>query len=80
MQTLEPPVLPVPYRERLFVKEQDPVGRGAVNDILLPKGPPPFPPNLLGSLCPLPEEGYLSMPEIGEKERNYSFKGYTDLE
>ena len=34
---------------------------------------PPFslgvPPNLLGSLCPPPEERCLSMPEIGEKER-----------
>ena len=39
-----------------------------------------LPPRLLGSLCPLPEERCLSMPEIGEKERNYSFKIYTDLE
>ena len=26
---------------------------------------------ILGSLCPPPEERCLSMPEIGEKERNY---------
>ena len=45
---------------------------------------PPFSlgvhPHLLGSLCQLPEERCLSMPEIGEKERNYLFKSYTDLE
>ena len=29
---------------------------------------------------PAPEERYLSMPETGEKERNYLFKSYTDLE
>ena len=34
----------------------------------------------LGSLYPPPEERCLSMPEIGEKERNYLFKSYTDLE
>ena len=63
---------------------------GKVNDILLPKGPqgdgsgPPFspgvPPHLLGSLYLLPEKRHLSMPETGEKERNYLFKSYTDLE
>ena len=37
------------------------------------------PSHLLGSPCPLPEERRLSMPEIGEKERNYLFKSYTDL-
>ena len=26
---------------------------------------------VLGSFCPPPEERHLSMPEIGEKERNY---------
>ena len=55
-----------------------------MNDTLLPKGPPPFPlgvpAHLLGSLCPLPEERRLSMPETGEKERTYLFKSYTDLE
>ena len=55
-----------------------------VNDMLLLKGPPVFslgvPPHLLGSPCLLPEESCLSMPEIGEKERNYLFKSYTDLE
>ena len=53
-------------------------------DILLPKGPPlslwGSPPHLLGSPCPPPEERHLSMPEIGEKERNYLFKSYTDLD
>ena len=39
-----------------------------------------FPPHLLGSLCPLPKERCLLMPETGEKERNYLFKSYTDLE
>ena len=46
---------------------------------------PPFlslriPPNRhpLGSQCPPPEERRLSMPETGEKERNYL--SYTDLE
>ena len=34
---------------------------------------------ILGSLCLLPEERRLSMPESGEKERNYLFKSYTDL-
>ena len=36
--------------------------------------------HLLGSQCPPPEERRLSMPETGEKERNYLFKSYTDLE
>ena len=47
---------------------------------------PPFlslevlpPTHLLGSKCPPPEERRLSMPETGEKERNYLFKSYTDL-
>ena len=35
---------------------------------------------ILGSLFPLPEERHLSMPEIGDKERNYLFNSYTDLE
>ena len=34
---------------------------------------------LLGSLCSLPGERHLSMPETGEMERNYYlFKSYTD--
>ena len=54
-----------------------------MNDILLQKGHPSFtpgvPPHLLGSLCRPPEERRLSIPEIGEKERNYYlFKSYTD--
>ena len=49
--------------------------------ILLPNGPPPFP----GSPCtrftlPSTRELWLSMPEFGEKKRNYLFKSYTDLE
>ena len=36
--------------------------------------------HLLGSKCLPPEERRLSMPETGEKERNYLFKSYTDLE
>ena len=51
---------------------------GGVNDILLLNGPPPSAP---GGLCPhtrfaLPaaRERCLSMPETGEKERNYLFK------
>ena len=58
------------------------------HDKLLQKGSPfsvsgSYPPphaHLLGSKCPLPEERRLSMPETGEKERNYLFKSYTDLE
>ena len=60
---------------------------GAVHNILLWKGSPflslgvpPPPPHLLGLQCPPPEERRLSMPETGEKERNYLFKSYTDLE
>ena len=45
---------------------------------------PPFslgvPTCLLGSPCPSPEERHLSMPETGEKERNYLLKSHTDLE
>ena len=42
----------------------------------------PLPPHthLLGSKCLPPEERRLPMPETGEKERNYLFKSYTDLE
>ena len=61
--------------------------RGVVHDKLLQKGFPlsvfggsPSHTHLLGSKCPPPEERHLSMPEIGEKERNYLFKSYTDLE
>ena len=53
-------------------------GQGVVHDKLLQKG---FPlsvsggssphAHLLGSQCPPPEERRLSMPETGEKERNY---------
>ena len=62
---------------------------GVVHDKLLQKGfplsvsggsPPPRHAHLLGSKCPPPEETHLSMPETGEKERNYLFKSYTDLE
>ena len=60
---------------------------GVVHDILLQKGSPlslsggsPHPhTHLLGSKCPPPEERHLSMPETGEKERNYLFKSYKDL-
>ena len=56
---------------------------GGANDILLPKGPPLFlwgsPPPTRFTL-PASRERCLSMPEIGEKERNYLFKSYTDLE
>ena len=38
------------------------------------------PPHLLGSPCLLPEEGCLSIAETDEKEINYLFKSYTDLE
>ena len=60
-----------------FVTEQARVG---VNDI---QGPPIFHWVFLpqqGSLCLLPEERHLSMQENGEKERNYLFTSYTDLE
>ena len=43
-------------------------------------GIPPPHTYLLGSKCPPPGERRLSMPETGEKERNYLFKSYTDLE
>ena len=43
-------------------------------------GPPSPHTHLLGSKCPPPEERRLSMPETGEKEINYLFKSYTDLE
>ena len=36
--------------------------------------------DLLGLPSPSPEERQLSMAETGEKERNYLFKSYTDLE
>ena len=41
-----------------------------------------YPPHthLLGSKCPPPEERCLSTPETGERERNYLFKSYTNLE
>ena len=42
-------------------------------------GSPP-PTHLLGSKCAPPEESRLSMPETGEKEKNYLFKSYTNLE
>ena len=62
-------------------------GRGVGHDKLLQKGFPlsvsggSYPhAHLLGSKCPPPEERRLSMPETGEKERNYLFKSYTNLE
>ena len=54
-----------------------------VNNILLPKGNPLSlwgPTHLLGSPCLPPQERRLSMPEIGEKERNYLYKSHTNLE
>ena len=54
-----------------------------VNNILLPKGPPFFlgvPAPTYQVLFTRPEERCLSIPEIGEKGRNYLFKNYTDLE
>ena len=61
---------------------------GVVHDKLLQKGfplsvsggSPPTHAHLLVSKCPPPEEKRLSMPETGEKERNYLFKSYTNLE
>ena len=54
-------------------------GGGGLNDI---KDPPFFSGGsspILGLLCLPPEERHLSMPETGEKERNYYlFKSYTD--
>ena len=51
----------------LTVTEQTKVGLNDIKD-------PPFslgvPSPVLGSLCPPPKERRLSMPEIGEKERN----------
>ena len=49
------------------------------------KRTPPFalgvlPHPVLDSPFPLPGKRRLSMPETGEKERNYLFKSYTDLE
>ena len=62
-----------------YVTEQ--TGVGCVNDILLPKGPPFLqgPPPPTGFTLPTARERCLSMAEIGEKERNYLFKSYTDL-
>ena len=52
--------------------------QGGVNDILLPNGPTlvlrESPRPVLGSPCPPPRKRCLSMPEIGEKERDYLFK------
>ena len=41
---------------------------------------PPHHTHVLGLKCPLPEERHLSIPETGEKERNYLLKSYTNLE
>ena len=41
-----------------------------IHPFSLSGGAPPHT-HLLGSKCPPPEERRLSMPEIGEKERNY---------
>ena len=68
-------------------------GRWAQHAIVLQDGPvggpdtvmetSPLPQGLsvtVGS-CPLPcQEFWLSMPEFGEKERDYLFKSYTGLE
>ena len=66
-------------RASVLVTEQG----GRMNNVLLLKGLPlclwGFPPHLLGSKCPPLEERRLSMPETGEKERNYLFKSYTVL-
>ena len=43
--------------------------REGANDILLPNGLPPC-----ALRSPAPRERHLSMPEIGEKERNYLFR------
>ena len=52
--------------------------QGGVNDILLPNGPTlvlrESPRPVLGSPCPPPRKRCLSMPEIGEKDRDYLFK------
>ena len=42
------------------------------------EGPPPHA-HLLGSKGLPPEEGRLSIPETGEKERDCLFKSYTNL-
>ena len=50
-----------------------------VNNILSPKGPPFLsggPPRLTRFALPAARERCLSMPETGEKERNYLFKLY----
>ena len=68
----------------LIVLQNRPNGRGGGWTIYYYQKDLPFlsggPSHLLGSPCPLLEERCLSMPEIGEKERNYLFKSYTDLE
>ena len=78
------------YYFRFLVWVLQSKGRGGgwfLHDKLLQKGFPlsvsggSFPhAHLLGSKCPPPEERRLSMPETGEKERNYLFKSYTNLE
>ena len=47
--------------------------------LCLSGGPPLTHTHLLDSQCPPPEERHLSMPETGEKERNYLLKSYKDL-
>ena len=47
-------------------------------DSLFLSGVPPT--DLLGPPFLPPEERHLSVSQIGEKERNYLFKSYTDLE
>ena len=59
-------------------------GRGeqyTITDILLPflSGGPPLPPPTRFTLLAA-RERHLSMLDIGEKERNYLFKSYADLE
>ena len=61
--------------QTVSVTEQ--MGGAVTGQYTITKRNPPFssgvPPYLLGSLSLMPEERRLSMPEIGEKERDYLF-------